>query len=357
MAATEQQPPAPTGGNADAAPDNGGDQRLSLERLKQWESLGYGMFIHFGMSTYDGAEFSSGELPASAYNPDQLDVDQWVQVARDAGMTYAVLTAKHVSGFCLWPTDHTDYHVGNSGNPTDVVQAFVDACNRHGLKPGLYYCSWDNRHRFGSETPGTTHWDRSFTTREYRDFQLRQMEELLTRYGPLEEVWIDIPNLLGHDGRREQYDQIARLQPDAVVMMNGGHGDGHDLRYNKVWPTDLITLERGHPSMRGYKPWRNVPRGAHQTAARPGIAEGYAEEPPARCYIPGEQCDTLGQEWFHTDDDRPRSDEDLLGTRLIARARGVNLLLDVGPDRSGLIPQPSVDALQRLRRLDEKLSA
>ncbi|MBI3119376.1 MAG: alpha-L-fucosidase, partial [Candidatus Hydrogenedentes bacterium] len=93
---------------APAAPAEGrGDQRLSLEALQQWEALGYGMFIHFGMSTFVNNELPSGKDAPELYAPDQLDVDQWVQVARDAGMRYIMLTSKHVAGHCLWPTKHS----------------------------------------------------------------------------------------------------------------------------------------------------------------------------------------------------------------------------------------------------------
>jgi alpha-L-fucosidase len=67
-------------------------------------------------------------------------------------MKYAVLTTKHVAGHCLWPTKLNDYHVGTSGNKTDVVEAFVNACEKRGVLPGFYYCSWDNHNRFGSRT-------------------------------------------------------------------------------------------------------------------------------------------------------------------------------------------------------------
>ena len=92
----------------DNAENETGSQRLSVEKLKQWESLGYGMFIHFGMSTYDGDELSSGDKPASFYNPDKLDVDQWIGVARDAGTKYAVLTFLHLIFDCLFRFLH--YH-------------------------------------------------------------------------------------------------------------------------------------------------------------------------------------------------------------------------------------------------------
>jgi alpha-L-fucosidase len=313
-----------------------GDQRLSLAQLQAWEELRYGMFIHFGMSTFDGEELSPGTAPSTLYNPDRLDVDQWACVARDAGMKYAVLTAKHVSGHCLWPSEHTDYHVGTSGNATDVVEAFVAACDRRGIVPGLYYCSWDNHHLFGSRTPSMTPWGTAFTTRAYQDFQTAQIEELLTRYGAIGEVWIDIPSVLPRCYREELYERVATLQPQAVVMMNTGIGDGSTYPVAKAWPADLVAIERFLPNSRtGHAKWRDI--------------EGKTY------YLPGEVCDPIGREWFFQDGDRPRSDAELLGMYLTSVSRGANLLLDVPPDRHGLIPDMHVDALLRLRRSLEML--
>ena len=320
-----------------------GAQRLPLDKLHAWEALGYGMFIHFGMSTFVGQELPSGSEPSSLYAPTALDVDQWIRVACDAGMKYAVLTTKHVSGHCLWPSDHTDYHVGTSGNQTDVVEAFVTACAKHGLMPGFYYCSWDNHHRFGSVTWSEAPLERTFTTARYRDFQMAQIEELLTRYGPVGEVWVDIPGPLGHEGRREQYAQIASLQPDAVIMMNHGCTDGSSLRYEYAWPTDLMAIERFMPaSNRGYKPW-------HTVAQTRTDVQDY--------YLPGEVCDPIGYEWFWVEGDTLRSDRELLGMRLIAQERGTNLLLDVPPDQRGVIPEATVQALRRLHRNMEQFGS
>src|SRR6266511_1910874 len=107
-----------------------GSQRLSVARLQAWERQLYGMFIHFGMNTFLGEDIPKADAPARDYCPDKLDVDQWVSVARDSGMTYAVLTAKHLTGHCLWPSKCTDYTVANSGNRTDVVLKFVRACEK-----------------------------------------------------------------------------------------------------------------------------------------------------------------------------------------------------------------------------------
>lgn len=312
-------------------PPERGNQRLSREQLHAWEALGFGMFIHFGMSTFDGEELSKGDKPSQFYAPGKLDVDQWISVARDAGMRYAVLTTKHVSGHCLWPSRLTDYHVGTSGNKTDVVEAFVKACERRGLMAGFYYCSWDNHHLFGSKTPSMTRWELAYTTREYQEFQWAQIEELLTQYGKIGEVWIDIPMVLSRDYRNKLYQHIATLQPEALIMMNHGISDGSRFDPAKAWPTDLISIERFLPnSHTGYVPWREI--------------EG------AWYYLPGEVCDPIGKEWFYVEGDRPRSDAELLGMYLVTRSRGANLLLDVGPNKDGLIPEHYIAPLMRLRK-------
>lgn len=317
-----------------------GAQRLTLDKLRAWESLEYGMFIHFGMSTFDGDELSKGDKPSAQYSPERLDVDQWIRTARDAGMKYAILTAKHVSGHCLWPSALTDYHVGTSRVKTDVAGAFVEACKKYDIRHGFYYCSWDNHNLFGSMTPTLSGWENAFTTREYREFQMNQVAELIHKYGPVMEMWIDIPGVLGADGRREQYKQIASLSPETVIMMNSGFGDGSQLKYNYAWPTDLMAIERWLPSSnKGYDPWFS-------------ISEKIGE--PEQYYIPGEVCDPIGYEWFHVDDDPLRSDAELLGMRLICKARKTNLLLNVPPDRSGTIPPSSVESLLRLRENYEK---
>ena len=308
----------------------------SPEKIKQivesWSALRYGMFIHYGMSTFVRAEMPDGREPSETYAPTDLNVDSWIQTAAEAGMKYAVLTAKHVSGHCLWNSRHTDYSVATSADPTDVVAAFTGACKKHGVLPGLYYCSWDNHHRFGSKTPNTENcsWHDCFTTPRYWDFQMSQLEELCTGYGPLCEIWIDIPKILPRAIRQEMYDSIARWQPDAVIVMNHGISDGSRFDINYAWPTDVIAIERFLPSSsEGFVPLREI--------------EG------TQYYLGGEVCDPIGREWFFVDGDTPRSDEELLGMYLLSTARGCNLLLDVPPDRNGRIPVSFQESLLRLK--------
>jgi alpha-L-fucosidase len=334
-----------------AAEPERGLQRLSRARLEEFRRLQYGMFVHFGMPTFAGPipDGNAGkinpyeEVPIDVYNPRRLDVDQWIRVAKDAGMKYAVLTTKHHNGFCLWPSKQTRYHVGNSPVKTDVVGEFVAACRRHGLVPGLYYASWDEYkdHRFGSKVASEVGWGNDYTTHEYRQFQMAQIEELLTNYGPIGEFFIDIPRYLGPDGRVAQYEQIARLQPDCIISFNQGFSSGDTLDTKVSWPTDVCTMERRLPSNPFHPMQRYEERWMLQI---PG--HGPDKQP---WYIPGEVNDTIGREWFFRPTDRPRSDAELLGMYLVCRERGVNFLFNVPPDPDGLIPQMYIDALMRLK--------
>jgi alpha-L-fucosidase len=171
----------------------------------------------------------------------------------------------------------------------------------------------------------------------YQDFQTAQLEELLTQYGKIAEVWIDIPGVLPRGYRNDLYAQIAGWQPETVIMMNHGIGDGSEFNVPYAWPTDIIAIERFLPnSHTGHVKWREI--------------EG------KRYYMPGETCDPIGKEWFFTEDDQPRSDGELLGMYLATVNRGSNLLLDVGPDKHGLIPPKYIGALQRLRANLDRLS-
>jgi len=258
-------------------------------------------------------------------------------------MKYAVLTTKHVAGHCLWPSKHTDYTVANSGNTTNVVEKFCEACAKRGVLPGFYYCSWDNHHRFGSRTPSDGGpWKEMndiprsednlppFTTSIYQNFQTAQITELLTQFGPLAEMWVDIPGVLGRGYRTFLYDHIATLQPQTFIMMNNGICDGANYDVAYAWPSDLIALERNVPPGDGHQRWREI--------------EG------KKYYMPGEVCDPIGKEWFWVVGDKPRSDEALLDQFNNCRKGNVNFLLDVPPDRHGLIPEETVAALMRLRK-------
>lgn len=299
-------------------------QRLSLENLHRWEAAGFGMFIHFGMSTFLGEECPDGTAPLSLYAPGQVDADGWIRVARDAGFRYIVLTAKHVAGHCLWPSSQTDYRI--CGSNIDVVGACANACAKHGLGLGVYYCSWDNHHRFGTVTAGEAGIFESRVTDRYLSFQLAQLEELLTQYGELFEMWIDIPQVLGPEGRQRCYELCASLQPEMPVIMNqGGRGNSLlDVEY--AWPTDISTRERQFPECQRW--------GQGMEGTTVGHHKEYAIG-DSLYYVPTEICDCIGYYWFYDERDRIRTAREIAAMRHLARERGCNLLLNVPPGPAG----------------------
>lgn len=173
---------------------------------------GYGMFIHFGINTFADIEWSDGNIPVDKYNPTQLDPDQWVRVAKDAGFRYVLLTVKHHDGFCLWDSQYTTYDVASSPVKTDVVKAVAEACKKYGLQFAIYYSLWD-RHE-------PTYKDKD--PQLYINYMLQQLTELFTNYGPICELWLDG----GWDRKPDQWgiDQIYALvkkyNPLCAVSVN-----------------------------------------------------------------------------------------------------------------------------------------
>ena len=179
---------------------------------KELIKRGYGMFIHFGVNTFTDLEWSDGTTAATAYNPTQLDPDQWVRTAKDAGFRYVLLITKHHDGFCLWDSKFTDYDVASSPVKTDVVKAVADACKKYGLQFAIYYSLWD-RHEpsFNDSDPQI-----------YIDYMLNQLKELFTNYGSICELWLDggwkrNPTDWGID---QIYKLVKQYNPKCAVSVN-----------------------------------------------------------------------------------------------------------------------------------------
>ncbi|MCP5535759.1 MAG: alpha-L-fucosidase [Akkermansiaceae bacterium] len=312
----------------------------TAQAIQDWQKLGYGMFIHFGMSTFIANEYGTGKEASTTYAPSHLDVDQWIRVARDAGMKYAVLTAKHVAGHCLWDSKvrfrgkEFDHDVATSGNRTDVIAEYVKACRKYDVMPGLYWCFMDKRNN--SRPPARQDYGTARAKLPDDFFQLAkdQTAELIRLYPDVAYYWLDIPAYSSPAQRRELYDHIKRLRPGTIVLFNHGAGKPKGpmtIANSQVsWPSDILNTERW-PLKPG---WFT----AKQSYQNKTYQLGY------------EHCDTICKKWFWNEGDQPRPVEELLNIYRDVRAGGGNLLLNVPPDRTGRIPQYHVKALLDLKK-------
>jgi alpha-L-fucosidase len=204
---------------------------------------GYGMFIHFGVNTFNETEWSDGKLPVSSYNPTELDCDQWIRVAKEAGFRYVILVTKHHDGFCLWDSKYTEYDVAGSPVKVDVVGEVARACQKYGLELGLYYSLWDRNHPSHTDPDPTV----------YQDYMFKQLEELMTHYGPVCELWLDGGWAKKNDAWNipELHRRVRSWQPDCAITVNHTiHVPGEDQSIQKpidyqqgdpirYWPVDM----------------------------------------------------------------------------------------------------------------------
>lgn len=288
-------------------------------------SLKFGIFLHFNMGTFAGREWANGYEDPAIFKPDQLNCDQWAQAARSAGMTYGVLTAKHTGGFCLWNSRYTTHGVANFRNfrngRGDIVREYVDAFRKHGLKVGLYYCFPGDYSRQYPVPQGQKdlHGLPPEAADDFMGFIKKQLAELLTNYGAIDILWIDqFRNKYTGSRWPEILAYIHELQPDCIVVAN----NANDLRVS-----DVLSFE--FP----YKPDRL---------------------PPSDNTAPAEICDTIqGQSWFwhKSAPEDLKTAEDVVRMLHFANERHANYLLNVPPDREGLISGPHLSRMREIGRL------
>jgi alpha-L-fucosidase len=318
------------------------------EAKKTWMSLGYGLFIHFGPNTLAGESWGDGKYLATEVHFSRLNPGQWADMAAEAGMKYAVLTAKHHDGFCLWPSQYTEYCVKNSPGTPDIVDAFVGAFRKAGLKVGLYYSLWDRNYPQYEDDE------------VYAAYMRHQITELLTNYGEILELWFDggwdkdhpkrhwrfepeyetNPNSgLKHGERwewKQLYSLIHQFQPKCLVVKNSSSDWPGDVRYH---PVDIRTSEHFHFI---YKDKECEPR----------LDPIFVNNEGQKVYLPLEFSTTLTPGWFWNENQfycHP-SVATICDWYHTARTVNANLLLNIGPDKSGLIPEIHRKFLKQARR-------
>jgi len=289
-----------------------------------WHRDELALFLHFGVNTFTDREWGDGKEDPAIFNPASLDARQWARTAKAAGFRTLILTAKHHDGFCLWPSKLTNHSVASSPwreGKGDVVRELVDACKAEGLKAGLYLSPWDRHEPSYGDSP------------RYNDHYIGQLTELLTWYGPIREVWFDGANGEGPNGKRQVYDwerihrTVRQLQPEAVMFSDAGP----DIRW--------IGNERG---VAGDPNWCTMDPAAvpYAGADGPGIIDALQHgDPNGSVWRPGEADVSIRPGWFYhpAEDNQVRSTENLMELYRSSVGSNAGLLLNVPPNRDGLL--------------------
>lgn len=232
----------------------------------------YGMFIHFGINTFSGKEWTDGTLDPKIYNPTKLDTDQWAKTAKDAGMTYVILTVKHIDGFCLWDSEHTEYDVASSPVKTDIIKSMAESCKKYGIELGIYYALWDRKWGDGvmrSQKSNLT----EKQSRDYAEYMKSHLTEILSNYGDVCELWLDggwvLPREQWH--MDEIYAHVKKLQPKCPIGVNWNIGRFGDPDFHKVAPNKYLLGQRPRRlvSPRGDRRQRQDPLGFRSSNPNP----------------------------------------------------------------------------------------
>ena len=314
---------------------------LSKDRMEWWKRAKFGMFIHWGVYSAAGGEWNgetdhhewlqfTAKIPLAEYkefargfNPKKFDADQWVKIAKDAGMKYMVITAKHHDGFAMYYSASNAHNVVKGSKfKRDPIMGLARACKRHGIKFCVYYSlgrDWEDPDvptGTGKTKPGWRSNLIDFPNESEKDFQKYfdrkvkpQVRELLTRYGPIGVMWFDTSERINKEQSEELVAMIRKLQPACIINGRVGNGLG-----------DYKVAEQ------------KIPSSAGDEAAEPW-----------------ETCMTMNDHWGYNKADQDwRSSENLIHKLIDIVSKGGNFLLNVGPTGEGLIPDPSVNRLNEM---------
>ncbi len=313
---------------------------IPTQKQLDWQELEFYGFIHFTVNTFTDKEWGFGDESPEVFNPTELDPRQWAKVAKEAGMTGLILTAKHHDGFCLWPSEYTEHSVKNSpwkNGKGDVVQEFYDACQEYGLKFGVYLSPWDRNHpEYGRE--------------EYITYFRNQLKELLTGYGEVFEMWFDGAN--GGSGYYGGANETRRINTLEYYDWEETYKLIYDWSPNTlVWgvgPAEArwIGNERGIANKTNWSMLRqkdNLAGKVHYTEFMSGHIDGEA-------WVPGEADVSIRPGWFYhqSEDDKVRSLEEMVDIYYKSIGRNATLLLNIPPDQRGLFHDNDIERLHEM---------
>ena len=310
------------------------NRQLALEQMEF-----YG-FIHFTVNTFTDREWGDGSESESVFHPTDLDADEWAAAAADAGMKGLILTCKHHDGFCLWPSKFTSHTVENSpfrGGKGDVVRELSEACQRHGLKFGVYLSPWDRNH----PTYGTGD--------AYNDYFVNQLTELLTGYGDIFAVWFDGACGEGKNGKKQVYDwnryyeTIRRLQPGACISVCGPDvrwcgNEAGDTRPSEWSVVPLRTKDTEKVAEKSQQTDEDGFRTRKLTAADLDLgSREILRGEKSLIWYPAEVNTSIRPGWFYheSEDNQVKSLDELLHVYFNSVGGNATFLLNIPPTREG----------------------
>jgi alpha-L-fucosidase len=309
----------------------------------EWHRMELNAFIHFTTNTFTGMEWGTGAESPKVFAPTALDADQWIRVLKDAGFKGAILTCKHHDGFCLWPSKYTEHSIKSSpykNGQGDLVKEVSEACKKYGLKFGVYLSPWDRNHK-------------DYGKQAYLDYYRNQLKEIFTSYGPVFEMWFDGANGgTGYYGGANEkrsidgstyYDwpstlaMVREMEPDVIFFSDAGPGvrwvgnEGGiagETNWNRITPDTLFAGKGGIESLLG---------SGHEDGTH---------------WIPAEVDVSIRKGWFYhaEEDSLVKSPDQLFDIYLTSVGRGSTLLLNVPPDKRGLIHENDVASLLGFRK-------
>ena len=303
-----------------------------------WQKMDFYLFAHFGPNTFTDLEWGKGTEPEDVFNPTNLDCGQWCRIAKAAGAKGIIITAKHHDGFCLWPSKYSTHTVAQSkwrNGKGDVLRELSDSCKKYGLKMGVYLSPWDRNHP-------------KYGTPEYNDVFINMMKEVVKNYGPFFEFWWDGANGEGPNGKKQVYDwhrfekTMRTVAPNTIVFSDIGPdarwvGNENGIAGDPNW--DLLDTA-----------------GFSRGAGSPSTDTLNHGNVNGKNWIPAE-CDvSIRPGWFYhkEEDDKVKTPEQLFTLYLKSVGRGSNLLLNVPPDRDGLIDAHDSAALLGFKKLRDE---
>lgn len=321
------------------------------ERQLAYQATEFYAFFHFGMNTYTNREWGDGTENPEIFNPVEFDAGQWVSAAKKAGMKGVILTCKHHDGFCLWPTKYTGHSVASSpwkNGKGDVVREVSDACHSYGMKFGIYLSPWDrNQSCYGRG-------------KEYDDYYISQLTELLTGYGEIFSVWLDGACGEGPNGKKQVYDWeryydcVRKYQPGACICVCGPDirwcgNEAGDVRKSEwsVVPARTALAEsvqeRSQQSDNEEFRQRKITSDMEDLGSR-SVLEGETD----LIWYPAEVNTSIRPGWFYhsEEDDKVKSLEELIHIYIGSVGGNAMFLLNIPPMPSGMLHKNDVKRLE-----------